>query len=144
VLEIDPNNTTALKSLDQIRSQLGELAPAHATRMVIEELQSEKPADKKTPKEKPKAVVKAVQPVKPSKKYDLAELVKPNRVVKSKIVSAAEALGGQLKGSHPTGDPQKKQLPLMMQEMSSPQPALRLPHKNNNKSGSNKLLIQEM
>ncbi|KAM8704716.1 hypothetical protein ACLKA7_009210 [Drosophila subpalustris] len=150
VLDIDPNNANALKSLEQLRSQLGELAPAHATRMVIEELPSEKPAEKKTirekPTEKPKAVVKAVQPVKPSKDYDLAELVKPNRVVKSKIVSAAEALGGQLKGSSPSGGTQKKQLPLMMQEMTSPQPALRLPqnNNNNNKSGNNKLLIQEI
>lgn len=150
MLDIDPNNTNAIKSLEQLRSQMGELAPAHATRMVIEELATEKPADKKNvkekPKENPKALVKAVQPVNPSKDYDLAELVKPNRVVKSKIVSAAEALGGQLKGSKPSGGPQKKQLPLRMQEMTSPQPALRLPQSknSNNMSGNNKLLIQEI
>lgn len=102
------------------------------------------PVEKNTLKDKPKAAVKAVQPKKPSKEYDLAELIKPNRVVKSKIVSAAEALGGQLKGNNPSGSQQKQPLPLMMQEMSSSQPALRLPHNNSNKSGNNKMLIQEI
>ncbi|XP_034116163.1 sperm-associated antigen 1 [Drosophila albomicans] len=142
VLNVDPNNANALKALEQLRAQLGELAPAHATRMIIEELPVEKP--------KPKAQVKPIaKPTKPAKEYDLAELVKPNRVVKSKMLSAAEALGGKLKGSKTTEqkNPQHSQNPLLIHpQMPSAQPELRLPHGNNNNNnmGNKKLLIQEL
>ncbi|ALC46435.1 CG18472 [Drosophila busckii] len=135
VLEHDPDNSVALKALEQLRSQLGELAPAHATRMIIEEQQ---PAAQEKPKAAVKPQPKQVKQT-AAKDYDLAELVKPNRVVKSKFISAAEALGGQLKGSNA---PKLQQQPLMLQELDETQPELRLPQdKNVNK---NKLLIKEL
>ncbi|XP_030573541.1 sperm-associated antigen 1 isoform X2 [Drosophila novamexicana] len=143
VLALEPNNISAKKALDELRQQLGELAPAHATRMIIEELQSEKAAADNKPKTQAKPQPKQVQSEKPPKDYDLAELVKPNRVIKSKIACAAEALGGTLKTRNPVASAQKEQLQQMMQGVSTAQAELRLPQSN--KSGNNnKLLIQEI
>lgn len=129
-----------MKSLAQLRHQVGELAPAHATRMVIEELPSDTaPVKNKT--EKPAdATVKDVQ----LKEYDLAELVKPNRLIKSKIASAAEALGGTLKSPNSIANAQKQQLQHMMQKVSTAQSQLRLPQSNCAASTNQKLLIQEL
>lgn len=144
MLDLEPDNASAQKSLEQLRSQLGELAPAHATRMSIEENQPQQSATGKE-KEKPKVVPKTKpKPVKPAKEYDLAELVKPNRVVKSKLISAAEALGGKIKGDEagdsPKGKPLLPMVPGMPQNQN--QPAIRLPQVNN--VNNNKLLIQEL
>ncbi|KAH8406976.1 hypothetical protein KR222_002132, partial [Zaprionus bogoriensis] len=147
VLDLEPDNVSALKSLDLLRSQLGELAPAHATRMAIEEHKTQEKEEEKIttkPKPKPKTQPVPVKPIKPPKEYDLAELIKPNRVVKSKIVSAAEALGGKIKGGTQNDNSKGQPLLPMMQGMSpNPnQPIMRLPQ--NNKVQSNKLLIQEL
>lgn len=124
---------------------MGELAPAHATRMSIEENQPQQSATSKE-KEKPKKVVPKTKPkpVKPAKEYDLAELVKPNRVVKSKLISAAEALGGKMKGGETGDNPKGKQLLPMVPGMpqNQTQSAIRLPQINN--VNNNKLLIQEL
>lgn len=144
VLDLEPDNSSAQKSLEQLRSQLGELAPAHATRMTIEEHQPQQVSGDKG-KEKPKSVPKPMpKSVKPVKEYDLAELVKPNRVVKSKLVSAAEALGGKIKGGNPGDNPQGKHLLPMVQGMPTKQtePAIRLPQLNN--VNNSKILIQEL
>ncbi|TDG49962.1 hypothetical protein AWZ03_003472 [Drosophila navojoa] len=156
VLELEPNNISAKKSLEQLRQQVGELAPAHATRMVIEELPSDttpttkkpaapKPATAKPATPKPATPSPAtVEPVKLPKDYDLAELVKPNRVIKSKIATAAEALGGTLKGSNSIANAQKQQMQHMMQKVASAQGQLRLPQSPCSGSTNNKLLIQEL
>lgn len=144
MLDLEPDNASAQKSLEQLRSQLGELAPAHATRMTIEEHQPQQ-APGGNEKEKPKAVPKPMpKSVKPVREYDLAELVKPTRVVKSKIVSAAEALGGKFKGGNPSDNPPGQPILPMVQGMpgNQTQPAIRLPQLNNVKN--NKLLIQEL
>ncbi|EDV94502.1 sperm-associated antigen 1 [Drosophila grimshawi] len=158
VLNLESNNASAQKMLKQLRQELGELAPSNATRLIIEEVEQKDQKEQKSQKEKkdqkeqlkPKA---KPQPkvVQTKKEYDLAELVKPNRVVKSKIASAAEALG-KLKGSNhnPNSNSdigQKQQqmpLPLMMMQQGMPtsQPELRL--NNNSGSSKNKLLIQEL
>ncbi|XP_017131848.1 sperm-associated antigen 1 [Drosophila elegans] len=144
VLELEPDNVSAKNSVQKLTSQLGEVAPASATRLIIEELD---PPELKTSNSK-KQLVKSTQPVAkkqiptkaanttPTKDYDLAELIKPNRMVKSKLVSAAEALGNQLQA--PKGDAPKKP-PL---SLSPKETMLRLPQDNLN--DSNKLLIQEI
>ncbi|XP_064550164.1 sperm-associated antigen 1 [Drosophila montana] len=144
LLALEPDNINAKKALDGLRQQLGELAPAHATRMIIEELQSEKATDDNKPKTKAKPQPRDVQAAKPPKDYDLAELVKPNRVIKSKIACAAEALGGTLKTRNPVASAQKQQLQQMMQGMSTAQAELRLPQSNQSDNNNKKLLIQEI
>ncbi|KAH8250066.1 hypothetical protein KR026_004672 [Drosophila bipectinata] len=161
VLQLDPENSSAKKSLEKLNSQVGELAPTNATRLMIEEMKPE--ADEKksnnTSKEKAKEVSKEKPPVdKPKpppvkvspaskspepKEYDLAELVKPNRVVKSKLVTAAEALGNKMQ-SPKTGLPKPPNVPnIQSKPIKDPSPAmLRLPQDNVN--NSNKLLIQEI
>uniref|UniRef100_A0A6P4FT39 Sperm-associated antigen 1 n=1 Tax=Drosophila rhopaloa TaxID=1041015 RepID=A0A6P4FT39_DRORH len=144
VLELDPDNASAKTSVEKLTSMLGEVAPANATRLMIEELNS---PDLNTSKSK-KHVVNSTPPVAkepppsmpanaaPAKDYDLAELIKPNRMVKSKLVSAAEALSNKFqapKGSAPKEPP----LPLPPKES-----VLRLPQDKLNTS--NKLLIQEI
>lgn len=143
MLDLEPENASAQKALQQLRSQLGELAPAHATRMTIEENQPQQSPTNKE-KEKPKVVPKTKpKPVK-AKEYDLAELVKPNRVVKSKLISAAEALGGKIKAGDTGDNPKRKQMLPMVQGMpqNQTQPAIRLPQITN--VNNNKLLIQEL
>ncbi|EDV43569.1 uncharacterized protein Dana_GF16464 [Drosophila ananassae] len=159
VLQLDPENTSAKKSLEKLNSQVGELAPSNATRLMIEELKpdaDEKKA-KSTSNEKPKIVTKEKPPAdsKPSvakvtpvskspepKEYDLAELVKPNRVVKSKLVTAAEALGNKMQAPK-TGLSKQSAPNIQPKPMKDPSPPmLRLPQENLN--NSNKLLIQEI
>lgn len=159
VLQLDPENTSAKKSLEKLNSQVGELAPSNATRLMIEELKpdaDEKKA-KSTSNEKPKIVTKEKPPAdsKPSvakvtpvskspepKEYDLAELVKPNRVVKSKLVTAAEALGNKMQAPK-TGLSKQSAPNIQPKPMKDPSPPmLRLPQDNLN--NSNKLLIQEI
>ncbi|KAH8381767.1 hypothetical protein KR009_000036 [Drosophila setifemur] len=161
VLELDPENVSAKKSLEKLNSQMGELAPTNATRLMIEELKpdakeqkpkpdakeqkpkpdvdGQKPMQDSTKKKKPEK--KALTTVPPPKEYDLAELVKPNRMVKSKFVTAAEALGNKMqapKTSAPKNMKETKTHPL--KEPASP--VFRLPQDNLN--CSNKLLIQEI
>lgn len=125
---------------------LGEVAPSSATRLIIEEIdppqlktsEPKKEAEKSEPTvvKKPEPVVSAKKPP-PIKDYDLAELVKPNRMVKSNLVSAAEALGNKMQASK-GGAPKKPQSP----PMTPKETLLRLPQDNLN--NSNKLLIQEI
>ncbi|KAH8332319.1 hypothetical protein KR074_000991 [Drosophila pseudoananassae] len=161
VLQLDPENSSAKKSLEKLNSQVGELAPTNATRLMIEELKPEAD-EKKTSKEKPKEVLKVkekekekppvekpkppaakVSPASKSpepKEYDLAELIKPNRVVKSKLVTAAEALGNKMQAPK-TGLPKQPNIqPKPTKDPSSPM--LRLPQDKLN--NTNKLLIREI
>ncbi|KAH8242606.1 hypothetical protein KR032_000522 [Drosophila birchii] len=156
VLELDPGNASAQQSLKNLNSQLGELAPASATRLMIEELKPE--ADAKKPKKntevKPpsleQAIVKKAPPpvtkkptvadTPPTKEYDLAELVKPNRVVNSKLVSAAQALGNKLQA--PQANSSKKPAQPNLSPNEAMPSVLRMPQDNLNTS--NKLLIQEI
>ncbi|XP_016951512.1 sperm-associated antigen 1 isoform X1 [Drosophila biarmipes] len=131
VLELEPENVTAKKSVEKLTSLLGEVAPASATRLKIEELD---PPELKTAESKKQLAKTASTP--PPKDYDLAELIKPNRMAKSKLVSAAEALGNKLQAPK-GGAPQKPPLPPTPQESM-----LRLPQDNLNTG--NKLLIQEI
>ncbi|XP_022216306.2 sperm-associated antigen 1-like [Drosophila obscura] len=135
VLELQPDNAAALKALELLNNQLGELAPNNATRLMIEEL---KPDASAKPKGKSKDVPVAKPP--PVKEYDLAELVKPNRVVKSKLVTAAEALGSKFKA--PTASAPKNQTQPLTSEASTLPAMLRMPQ--DNIKSSNKLLIQEI
>ncbi|KAH8363304.1 hypothetical protein KR084_008010 [Drosophila pseudotakahashii] len=139
LLELEPDNSVAKKSVEHLTSLLGEVAPDNATRLIIEELD---PPELKTSESKKKAAAKSAPTVvkedtQPTKDYDLAELIKPNRMVKSKLISAAEALGNKLQAPKGTA-PQKPPLPT-----ATPQETmLRLPQDNLNTS--NKLLIQEI
>ncbi|XP_068156611.1 sperm-associated antigen 1 [Drosophila tropicalis] len=135
VLQLDPSNACALKSLEELHKQLGEIAPAHATRLTIEELP---PEIKPKPKANPKASPKMVEPktTKPSKDYDLAELVKPNRLVKNKILNASDAFVGK--------ESVKQQSPIQKLTDAESSPAmLRMPLANN-RADNNKTLIEEL
>ncbi|XP_017023317.1 sperm-associated antigen 1 [Drosophila kikkawai] len=163
VLELDPENASAKQSLKNLNSQLGELAPASATRLMIEELKPDadagKPKEKtevKPPADKQTTVVKKVPPpvakkptlakkptvadAPPVKEYDLAELVKPNRVVNSKLVSAAQALGNKFQA--PQGNSPKKPVQSNLPSNEAMPAMFRMPQDNLNTS--NKLLIQEI
>ncbi|XP_039493247.1 sperm-associated antigen 1 [Drosophila santomea] len=138
VLDFEPGNAIATKAVEKLTSMLGEVAPSSATRLKIEEIDPPQLKTSEAKKEVVKSsttVVKKTEP--PIKDYDLAELVKPNRMVKSNLVSAAEALGNKLQANK-GGAPKKPQSP-----PSTPKEAmLRLPQDNLNTS--NKLLIQEI
>ncbi|XP_070073374.1 sperm-associated antigen 1 isoform X2 [Drosophila takahashii] len=139
LLELEPENSIAKKAVEHLTSLLGEVAPDNATRLIIEELD---PPEIKTSESKKKAVVKKtpseVKKEQPPKDYDLAELIKPNRIIKNNLVSAAEALGNKFQAPKGTVASQKPSPPT-----STPQESmLRLPQDNLNTS--NKLLIQEI
>ncbi|KAH8367346.1 hypothetical protein KR200_011582 [Drosophila serrata] len=157
VLELDPENASAKQSLKNLNSQFGELAPASATRLMIEELKpeadggksKEKPEVKPPPSQQATAAKKAppsvakkppVVDTPPAKEYDLAELVKPNRVVNSKLVSAAQALGNKLQA--PQANSQKKPAQPNLSATEAIPSMLRMPQ--DNLKTSNKLLIQEI
>ncbi|EDV53492.1 uncharacterized protein Dere_GG11514 [Drosophila erecta] len=145
VLGFEPDNAIAEKAAKKLTSILGEVAPSTATRLTIEEidppqLQTTQPKKElvksaSTAVKKPEPAVSANTP--PIKDYDLAELVKPNRMVKSNLVSAAEALGSKLQATKGAA-PKKPQSPPSTPKESM----LRLPQDNLNTS--NKLLIQEI
>ncbi|KAH8294920.1 hypothetical protein KR018_004338 [Drosophila ironensis] len=116
VLQLDPENASAKNSLEKLNGQLGELAPSNATRLVIEELPPDGsgPEKAKQSSKVPKAQQSAPEAVTkkpPPKEYDLAELVKPNRVVKSKLATAAEVLGQKMQApkTGPTKQPDQYQ-----------------------------------
>ncbi|XP_017143440.1 sperm-associated antigen 1 [Drosophila miranda] len=144
VLDLQPDNAAALKALELLNNQLGELAPSHATRLMIEEFKPDAPAKPKDNSKKMTApVAKTVSVAKPPpfKEYDLAELVKPNRVVKSKLLTAAEALGNKFNA--PTASAPKVQTQPLISKASSTLPAmLRMPQTNTKRN--NKLLIEEI
>ncbi|XP_033164498.1 sperm-associated antigen 1 [Drosophila mauritiana] len=147
VLDLEPDNAIAKKAVEKLTSMLGEVAPSSATRLIIEEIdppqlktsETKKMAEISDPTvvKKPEPAVSASKPP-PIKDYDLAELVKPNRVVKSNLVSAAEALGNKLQATKAGAAPKKPQSP----PMTPKETLLRLPQDNLN--NSNKILIQEI
>ncbi|GAB0092440.1 sperm-associated antigen 1 [Sergentomyia squamirostris] len=68
VLEIDPKNTTALKTFEKLKKELPDLPPTGAYRMQIEEIPSES-------------------------ELDLAKLIVPNKIVRNKASTLAQNLG---------------------------------------------------
>uniref|UniRef100_A0A034VEV2 Uncharacterized protein n=1 Tax=Bactrocera dorsalis TaxID=27457 RepID=A0A034VEV2_BACDO len=116
VLQLEPENVNALKATAQLKSLYGDFPPANATRLHIEEEKSaktEKKREKKIAKKETKTktiekqTIENTGPVETSSSntsvatdlpktkpvdYDLADLIKPNRLVKNKLASAAAAL----------------------------------------------------
>lgn len=83
VLQLDPENSVALKATAELRKQFEDLPPPNATRLQIQDESSKnKNVDKKFKNQ--------LEPKLKSRNYDLAELVKPNRIVKNKLLKAAE------------------------------------------------------
>lgn len=83
VLQLDPENSVALKVTAELRKQFEDLPPPNATRLQIQDESSKnKNVDKKATNQ--------LEPKLKSRNYDLAELVKPNRIVKNKLLKAAE------------------------------------------------------
>lgn len=85
VLQLDPENSVALKATTELRKQFEDLPPLNATRLQIQDESNKTKQVEKYPKEQPKSTGK-------TNNYDLAELVKPNRVVKNKLLKATENL----------------------------------------------------
>lgn len=129
----------ALKALDELREEFGNIPPPNATRLQIEEIYDEEeetkgptdtsadtiiktdkapPTDRSSVTRKEPSAENTVTTKKaciPPKKvdYDLSELVKPDCVVKSKFSEMAESLS---KGFQPTEKPRKKAQPVPNKE----------------------------
>uniref|UniRef100_A0A1A9VM71 TPR_REGION domain-containing protein n=1 Tax=Glossina austeni TaxID=7395 RepID=A0A1A9VM71_GLOAU len=159
VLEVDGENAIALKAIAELRQQYEELPPPKATRLQIQDESSKaksKPIDE-TPKIKlekvekiektdetentrEKKVPKKADKTKPNKiKYDLAELIKPNRIVKNKLITAAENLCKM----HVPGDGKEKAKSINREE-SKKSPELILPMNVVKDDCKSKLLIEEL
>ncbi|XP_050318259.1 sperm-associated antigen 1 [Bactrocera neohumeralis] len=163
VLELEPENVNALKATAQLKSLYGDFPPANATRLHIEEEKSaktEKKREKKIAKKETKTktidkqTIDNTKPVEtassntsvasdpPKTKpadYDLADLIKPNRLVKNKLASAAAALSNIKTMKQP------KQQPTKTTETTVPTTypnELRLP--NDTPKAGGKILIQEI
>ncbi|XP_073817976.1 spag1 axonemal dynein assembly factor [Musca autumnalis] len=104
VLEIDPQNAVALKAITELRKMFEDLPPPNARRMQIIDEGASTKAKKEckvgSPALKTETNKNSVAGSKTScnassniKNYDLADLIKPNRLVKNKILKAAESLG---------------------------------------------------
>ncbi|KAL9893277.1 spag1 axonemal dynein assembly factor isoform 1-T2 [Glossina fuscipes fuscipes] len=155
VLEVDDGNAIALKAIAELRQQYEDLPPPKATRLKIQDESSKaksKPIEK-TPETKVEKVEKKeeakniqekkaptkVDKAKPKKiKYDLADLIKPNRIVKNKLITAAEKLGKM----HAPGD-EKEKAKATNQEQSKKNPEFILPM-NVKTDYKSKILIEEL
>ncbi|XP_075147991.1 spag1 axonemal dynein assembly factor [Haematobia irritans] len=173
VLQLDPENAVALKATTELRKQFEDLPPPNATRLQIIDEGSLKdsevkkiPSNQNTIKEiKAKTTTittnvssKASSNESNSKKnYDLAELIKPNRIVKNKIIKAAETLGklqtisttkSEQKNSRKCSENNSKKLEngqIKPNEKSEIIPSLRIPGPSIGKSSSQvKILIEEI
>ncbi|XP_053946390.1 sperm-associated antigen 1 [Anastrepha ludens] len=161
VLELEPQNPVALKAITQLRSLFVELPPPNATRLQIvednkprttEQDTHSKAAEKSSIAEKPAAKSTQVSESSSSTAisnppktkpidYDLSDLIKPNRLVKNKLATAAAALSNmQATKVQKQQNPQNKFSPSV--ETPSFQPDLRLP--SNAPKMSGKLLIEEI
>ncbi|XP_046806459.1 sperm-associated antigen 1 [Lucilia cuprina] len=104
VLQLDAENSVALKATTELRKQFEDLPPPNATRLKIQDESSKnKPAiikETSKPQPKPKA-----------KEYDLAELVKPNRLVKNKFIKAAETLSKNIPNTKDNKNISQKKVP---------------------------------
>ncbi|XP_065366543.1 sperm-associated antigen 1 [Calliphora vicina] len=133
VLQLDPGNSVALKATNELRKQYEDLPPPNATRLQIQEESSKnKPAiqsENPKPKSKPKSI-----------NYDLADLVKPNRLVKNKFIKAAENLGKNL-----ANNKEDKKMPEKKVAPDVNKPEIRLPGNYlMNKAVKGKKLIEEL
>lgn len=161
VLELEPKNVNALKATTQLKSLYGEFPPANATRLFIEEEKSAK-TEKKEKKisKKMKTKINDKQTIKNTKTietslsttnvasnlpktkpsdYDLSDLIKPNRLVKNKLATAAAALSNM----KPTKQPRQQPTKTMETTVATTFPnELRLP--NDASKASGKILIQEI
>lgn len=162
VLELEPENVNALKATSQLKSLYGEFPPANATRLHIEEEKSaktekkERKISKKVMKTKnnEKQTVENTETIEASSSntkvasnptktkptdYDLSDLIKPNRLVKNKLATAAAALSNMKTTKQP------KQLPTKTTETAAAPTfpnELRLPTDASKATG--KMLIQEI
>ncbi|XP_014098787.3 sperm-associated antigen 1 [Bactrocera oleae] len=161
VLELEPKNVNALKATTQLKSLYGEFPPANATRLFIEEEKSAK-TEKKEKKisKKMKTKINEKQTIENTKTietslsttnvasnlpktkpsdYDLSDLIKPNRLVKNKLATAAAALSNM----KPTKQPRQQPTKTMETTVATTFPnELRLP--NDASKASGKILIQEI
>ncbi|XP_005176678.1 sperm-associated antigen 1 [Musca domestica] len=120
VLEVDPQNSIALKAITELRKMFEDLPPPLSRRMQIIDEDSSKAATPKTNssslkteiQKKTNTVSKKSTPEQSElKNYDLADLVKPNRLVKNKILKAAENFGKlQIKAQTRAKDEDKKEI----------------------------------
>uniref|UniRef100_A0A1A9X3Y2 TPR_REGION domain-containing protein n=1 Tax=Glossina brevipalpis TaxID=37001 RepID=A0A1A9X3Y2_9MUSC len=128
VLELDGENPIALQAIAALRQQYQDLPPPKATRLKIKDESSkanvkiaektetkaaktEEKAETKTTNEK--KVTKEIDKIKPKKaNYDLADLIKPNRVIKNKLVTAAENLSKM----YAVGDSKEKAKPAIPEQ----------------------------
>ncbi|KAM7359207.1 sperm-associated antigen 1-like isoform 2-T2 [Cochliomyia hominivorax] len=90
VLQLDAENSVALKAIEELRKQFEDLPPPNATRLLIQDQSS-----KNGKNLNPEIIKTKLKPKSINYDYDLADLVKPNRIVKNKLFKAAETLTNQ-------------------------------------------------
>ncbi|XP_036324530.1 sperm-associated antigen 1 [Rhagoletis pomonella] len=168
VLELEPGNAAALRAIAELKSLYGDLPPPTATRLQIqEESKTKSMNDGKVSKKNKKSKIiekqttsttrlvessvstpsAALNPLKTKPNdYDLSDLIKPNRLVKNKLATAAAALSNmktvktqkQQKGQKDT----PKELTAINKQPPKFQTELRLP--NDTSTTKRKILIQEI
>lgn len=97
VLELDPQNSVALKATMELRKIFEDLPPPNATRLQIQEESSKNKVllpkkDGKSSQKMNEVPKSKAQPT----NYDLASLIKPNKVIKNNFMKAAETLGKKM------------------------------------------------
>ncbi|XP_055904208.1 sperm-associated antigen 1 [Eupeodes corollae] len=154
---IDPTNSIACKALEDLPKELGEVAPINATRLQITEIDNDSEEDSISEKSKPPLKVSTAlyaqkaysqQPKQTPKDYDLAELIKPNKVVKNSLMKTMENLGKVKSKALDPSDKKSYESPKKPMQLKNTTPDLKLrvetPNERSRLNGGGKMLIQEL
>lgn len=133
IVSIDPSNTTAQNNINDLKKQLGDIAPKTATRIsIIEEDSTSTKEQKHT-----KTIVSTPTTTKQYIDEDLSQLIMPKKIIKNKLTSAVEKLGNMQKLQNIKSEKVSKN---KCKEAQTPEVTL-LTNRINNE---NKVLIQEI
>lgn len=159
-MELESENSVALKVISELRKQFEDLPPPNATRLKIQDESSKlKQLDEKEKspaldkfKPKPRHTLTEMDKEKEKTKikkyvdYDLAELVKPNRVVKNKVFKTAESIGKKMQNNFAQNTKQLNEQNNLNNTDIKIKDICMLPLNNStpNKPANKKLLIQEL
>ncbi|XP_067629017.1 sperm-associated antigen 1 [Eurosta solidaginis] len=161
VLELDPQNAVALKATTELKNLFGELPPPTATRLQIKECSSTKKTKPNAKSNKEKKSIKTEKTINETKSslsspscsatkpmdYDLADLIKPNRLVKNKLATAAAALSN-MKSMKAPNQQQQKPIKCTSHAMKHPENISQIQNelklRTNGVQHTGKLFIQEI
>ncbi|XP_055851083.1 sperm-associated antigen 1 [Episyrphus balteatus] len=140
IRQIEPTNAIACKGLERLSKELGDVAPLHATRLQIMECETSNNGKPIVKHKSPVAVQQKPKP-KPPIDYDLAELIKPNKLVKNSLMKTMENLG---KSTAKMGEKTQNDKPKKTQfQGTKPEFKLQIKDSNSREEGG-KFLIQEL